>query len=463
VTEQVDVVVLGMGPGGEEVAGRLAQAGLAVVGIEGKLLGGECPYWGCVPSKMMIRAGNLVAETRRVAGMAGASTVSPDWGPVARRIRDEATDDWDDKVAVDRFVGKGGRFVRGGGGLDGPRRVVVGDDVYEAGRAVVVATGAKPWTPPMAGLDELGGRYWTNREAIETETVPESLVVIGGGAIGVELGQVFARFGAEVVIVEGGDRLVAAEEPESSAAVAEVLRREGVTVRTSARITGVRHEGTPGNEGADGRFVVELEGDTPVTGQRLLVCTGRRPDLAGLNVKSIGIDDTGPGIPVDGRLRVTDGVWAVGDVTGVGAFTHVAMYQADIAVEDILGNDPPAADYRALPRVTFTDPEIGSVGMSEAEARRQGLRVRVGHYPIPDSARGWIHKAGNEGFIKLVEDSERGVLVGATSAGPTGGEVLSMLTLAVHAEVPVQTLRRMIYAYPTFHRAVEAALADLVS
>ena len=195
----------------------------------------------------------------------------------------------------------------------------------------------------------------------------------------------------------------------------------------------------------------------------MLVATGRRPDLKALNVASIGVDEDGHGLPVDDHLRVTDGVWGVGDVTSVGAFTHVAMYQADIAVEDILGHDPPPADYRALPRVTFTDPEVGSVGLSEAAARRQGLSVRVGTYPLPDSTRGWIHKAGNEGFIKLVEDAGRGVLVGATSAGPAGGEVLSMLTLAVFAEVPVTRLRQMIYAYPTFHRAVEAALTDLVS
>ena len=210
-------------------------------------------------------------------------------------------------------------------------------------------------------------------------------------------------------------------------------------------------------------FVLELEGEAPSAAQRLLVCTGRRPDLASLDVASIGVDDKARGILVDEHLRVTEGVWAVGDVTGVGAFTHVSMYQAGIAVADILGQDHAPADYRALPRVTFTDPEIGSVGLSEAAARHEGIDVRVGTYPIPSATRGWIHKVGNEGFIKLVEDAERGVLVGATSAGPTGGEVLSMLTLAIHAEVPVEQLRCMIYAYPTFHRAVEAALTDLVS
>jgi pyruvate/2-oxoglutarate dehydrogenase complex dihydrolipoamide dehydrogenase (E3) component len=456
VTEQVDVVVLGMGPGSEDAAERLAEAGLETVGIDGKLLGGECPYWGCIPSKMMIRAANLLAEGRRIPGMAGTSTVTPDWAPVAKRIR-EATDNWDDTVAVDRFVGKGGKFVRGWGRLDGPKRVVVGDDVYEARRAIVISVGAKEWSPPIPGLAELEGRYWTNRGAIEAEAVPSTLVVLGGGAIGVELGQMFARFGADVSIVEGGDRLLAREEPESSALAAKVLERDGIHIHTSARITSVHHDD------AKDEFVLTLDGDRPVTGQRLLVCTGRRPDLAAINVKSIGVDEKAHGLPVDEYLRVTDGVWGVGDVTGIGAFTHVSMYQADICVKDILGQNPAPADYRAMPHVTFTDPEIGSVGLTEAEARERKLNVRVGSYPIPDSTRGWIHKVGNDGFIKLVEDADRGVLVGATSAGPVGGEVLSMLTLAIHAEVPVEQLQRMIYAYPTFHRAVQPALMNLVS
>jgi len=240
---------------------------------------------------------------------------------------------------------------------------------------------------------------------------------------------------------------------------AQALGRDGVAIHTSARITAARHEG----DASEGRFVLELDGADPVTGARLLVATGRRPDLAALNVASIGVDEHGRGLPVDDHLRVTDGVWGVGDVTGVGAFTHVSMYQAGICVADILGVEHAPADYRALPRVTFTDPEIGSVGLSEAAARAQGIEVRVGSYPVPHSARGWIHKVGNEGIIKLVEDRARGVLVGATSAGPVGGEVLSMLTLAVHAEVPVSKLQGMIYAYPTFHRSVEAALMDLVS
>jgi pyruvate/2-oxoglutarate dehydrogenase complex dihydrolipoamide dehydrogenase (E3) component len=440
-----------MGPGGEDVAGRLAQAGLAVVGIDGRLVGGECPYWGCVPSKMMIRAGNLLAEGGRIPGMAGSATVTADWTPVARRIRDEATDNWDDRVAVERFEEKGGRFVRGWGRLDGPHRVVVGDETFQVGRAVVVNTGTKAFVPPIEGLDATP--YWINRQAIEAEEVPASLVVLGGGAIGAELGQVFARFGAAVSIVEGSDRLLPPEEPEAGALVAEVFGRQGIAVHTSARVTAVHHDGRT--------FTVEVAGDDPITGERLLVATGRHVDLAAINAASIGVDEAARALPVDDHLRVCDGVWAMGDVTGHGAFTHVAMYHADIVVSQLLGQPVTPADYRAVPRVTFTDPEIGSVGLSEAAARDAGIRVRTGTGQVPSSTRGWIHKAGNDGFTKLVEDADRGVLVGATSAGPVGGEVLGLLTLAVYAAVPTEQLRHMIYAYPTFHRGILDALADL--
>jgi len=453
MTERVDVVVVGLGPGGEEVAGRLASAGLDVVGIDAELVGGECPYWGCIPSKMMIRAANLLAEAERVDGMAGAVSVSPDWAPVARRIRDEATDDWDDTVAVERFEGKGGRFVRGWARLDGPGRVVVGERTFEAVRAVVLATGARPWVPPVAGL--AGTPYWTNRDAIRSQALPGSLVVLGGGAIGVELAQVFRRFGSEVTVVEAGPHLVGPEEPEAGVLLAEVFEHEGIAIRTGVAVDSVHFDGA--------RFAL-VAGGVPVVADHLLVATGRRADLTTVDVASVGLDPSLP-LPVDDHLRVegVERLWAVGDVTAKGAFTHVSMYQADIAVRDILGEDVVPADYRAVPRVTFTDPEIGSVGLSERDARSRGLQVRVGSALVPSSARGWIHKLGNPGFIKLVEDRERGVLVGATSVGPSGGEVLSMLTLAVHAELPVATLRHMIYAYPTFHRTVEDALRDLAS
>jgi pyruvate/2-oxoglutarate dehydrogenase complex dihydrolipoamide dehydrogenase (E3) component len=449
MTEQVDVVILGLGVGGEEVAGRLAEAGLAVVGVESTLVGGECPYWGCVPTKMMIRAANLVAEARRVDGMAGHAEVAPDWEPVAARIRDEATDDWNDQVAVDRFEGKGGRFVRGRGRLTGVGTVEVDGATYEAGRGVVLATGTTPVIPPIDGL--AGTPYWTNRDAVEAKTLPASMLVLGGGAVGLELAQVYARFGVAVTVVEAMDRLLPMEEPEASTLVREALEADGISVYTGVGASSVTYDGE--------RFTVTAGVD--LRAERLLVSVGRRSDLTALGVDSVGLDRTAGAVTVDEWMRAGEKLWAVGDVTGHGAFTHMAMYQAGITVRDILGRGGPAADYRALPRVTFTDPEVGSVGLIEAAAREDGLAVAVGTAQVPSSARGWIHKAGNAGLIKLVADADRGVLVGATSAGPVGGEVLSALAVAIHGAVPVDTLRHMIYAYPTFHRGIEDALRQL--
>jgi len=454
--EPTDMVVIGLGPGGEYAAGALAEAGLNVTGVEAHLVGGECPYYGCVPSKMMIRAANLIAETRRVPGMAGASTVTPDWSAVAMRIKDEATDDWNDKVAADRFADKGGHLVRGHGRITAPGQVTVstaeGPRMFAARKGIVINTGTEPAIPPIVGLG--GTPYWTNRDIVRAEAVPQSLIVLGGGAIGAELAQVFARFGAAVTVVEALPRLLSFEEPEASMLIERVFMREGIGVCTDAPAERVSHNGV--------RFTVHL-GNEVLTAEQLLVATGRRVDLASLGVAAVGLDEAARAIPTDEWMRAADGVWAIGDVTGHGAFTHMSMYQADIAVRDILGQGGESADYRAVPRVTFTDPEIGSVGLTEAQARAAGLRVRTGTTQVPYSARGWIHKAGSDGLIKVIEDVDRGVLVGGTSAGPYGGEVLSALQVAVRAEVPVADLRNMPYAYPTFYRAIEDALRNLGS
>jgi pyruvate/2-oxoglutarate dehydrogenase complex dihydrolipoamide dehydrogenase (E3) component len=451
IEQAVDVVVIGLGPGGAEVASRLADAGLTVLGVERELVGGECPYWGCIPSKMIVRGAETLAEARRVDQLAGAAQVQPNYAPVAHRIRAEATDNWDDTVAVQRFEKHGGRFLRGQAMLVGRRRVRVGETVFTASVGVVLATGSAPVRPPIPGLAEAG--YWTNREAVEATEAPSSLIVLGGGAIGLELAQGFARFGSMVTVVEAADRLVPVEEPEASAVIATVLQREGLTVRTGRRAVAVSRSGH--------RTTVELDDGGTVEGEQLLVAVGRRARLSGTGLASVSLDESAHAVNVDDRMRAADGLWAIGDVTGVGAFTHLAVYQARIAADDILGVPGYSADYTALPRVTFTDPEIGSVGMSEAAARAAGLDVCTGSAPVSASSRGFIHGPGNDGLIKLVCDAERGVLVGATSVGPRGGEVLSMLTLAVHARLPVTILRQMIYAYPTFHRGVLDALADL--
>jgi pyruvate/2-oxoglutarate dehydrogenase complex dihydrolipoamide dehydrogenase (E3) component len=453
VTVQADVAVIGMGPGGEEVSGSLAEGGLEVVGIERLLLGGECPYWGCVPSKMMIRAANSIAEGRRVPKLAGRSSVDPDWSPVAQRLRFVATDNWNDRVAVERFEGKGGRFIRGEGRLLGPGRVGVGEEVIEARRGVVIATGAAAVIPPIPGLDEVD--HWTNRGFVEAETLPASMVLLGGGAVGVELAQVAARFGTHVTVVDTADRLIPFEEPEAGRLLTRLLAEEGMELRLGRKARSVARDGAG--------VAVTLDDGAVAAGDRLLVATGRRPDLRQLGLETVGLDPGAPALEIDGSCRVkgAEVLWAVGDCTGHGAFTHVAIHQARIAAADILGRPHAPAEYHALPRVTFTDPEVGAVGLTAEQAVQRGLRVRTGSAELPASARGWIHGPGNDGFIKLVEDEAAGVLVGATSVGPWGGEVLSLLSLAVHARVPTRTLRDMIYAYPTFHRAVEDALRDL--
>ena len=451
----VDLVVLGLGPGGEHLAAEAAKAGLTVVGVDERLVGGECPYYGCIPSKMAIRAANTLAEARRVGTLAGSAEVSPDWGTVAARIRDEATDDWDDRVAVERLEMSGARFVRGHGRLVAPGVVEVGGTRYAASRGVVLNTGTAPAAPAIDGLADTP--FWTNRDILRAADLPASMVVVGGGAIGVELAQAFARFGTRVTLVETAPRILSPEEPEASEVVARALAADGIQVLAGASIGSVSH--------AEGRFTLALTdaGGTVLElgADRLLVAAGRRPNLSDIGLETVGLDPSAPSLETDERMRAGDRLWAIGDITGKGAFTHVSMYQADVALRDVLGRDGHRAEYHAVPRVTFTDPEVGSVGLSEQQARDAGLDVAVGVAPLEQSTRGWIHGAGGEGVIKLVEDRDAGHLVGATAVGPTGGEVLSMLATAVHARIPTATLRSMPYAYPTFHRAVETALADL--
>jgi pyruvate/2-oxoglutarate dehydrogenase complex dihydrolipoamide dehydrogenase (E3) component len=449
VSEEVDVVVLGVGTCGEDLSLQLLDAGLEVVGIEAALVGGECPYWACIPSKRMLRAGNLIAEVGRARGVAGPVKAVPDWGLLASEIRAEVTGDWDDSLAVERFQGRGGTLVRGRGRLTGPRSVGVGDRSFTARRGIVIATGSQASTPPIPGLADVP--FWTTHDLMEAEALPRSVTVLGGGAVGCELGQLMARFGVDVSIVELASRLLPNEEPEASAIVEEALVADGVVVHTGASAAGVAAR--------DDSAVLTLASGDEVVADRVLVATGRTVDLSGLGLENAGLDGSAPFIEVDDRMRAGDGgIWAIGDVTGKAMFTHMAMRQGASVVADILGKAVTPIRYDAVPRVTFTDPEVGAVGLTEAEARDSGLSVVAAVKQVPATFRGWLHGAGNAGVLKLIADRDSGILVGATVAGPRAGDVLGMLGLAVHAKVPLAELRSMVYAFPTFYGGIGEAI-----
>ncbi|MBZ5733837.1 NAD(P)/FAD-dependent oxidoreductase [Nocardioides sp. TRM66260-LWL] len=458
--EQVDVVVVGLGPGGEALATAVAQAGLSVVAIDKHLVGGECPYYGCVPTKMMVRASDALAEAHRAGELAGEVSVTRAWTPVAERIAAQATDHWDDRVAVERLEDAGATVLHGVGRLAGPGRVDVeladgGTRSFAAGRGVVLNPGTRPAVPPVPGLADVP--HWTNREIVRATELPGSLIVVGGGPIGAEMAQVMSRFGVRVTIVEVGERLLGPSEPEAGELLGEVFAHEGIRVVTRATIA------SASVDDADGSIVLDL-GEETLRAEKVLVAAGRTPNLDDVGLETVGLDPTARRLDVDDRMRVAgvEGLWAIGDVVGHGAFTHVSMYQSAIARRDLLGQDGPPARYHALPHVTFTDPEVGGVGLTERAAREAGLTVRTASTPLEQSSRGFTHGPGAQGLIKLVADADRGVLVGATAMGPAGGEILGLLALAVHAEVPLETLGTMIYAYPTFHRAIETAVGELL-
>lgn len=433
-TTEVDVVVLGVGAGGELVARKLSRAGLRVAAVESRLVGGECPFWGCTPSKLLL-------QSARTSGSLPEA---------ARRIRD-ATNDWHDDAHAGPLEDEGVLLVRGHGRLDGPGRVVVstgsGEVVLVGRRGVVLNTGTRPAVPDVEGL--AGTPYWTNREAVHAEEAPATLAVIGGGNIGVELTQAFARTGSRLTLLETADRVLAAEEPEASAVVQRVLRDEGVDVRTGISVDRVAHDA--------GRFTLTVSGDT-VEAERLLVATGRSTNLGDVGLETVGLDPSADRVEVDERCRAGERLWAVGDLTGEGAFTHVSLYQGAIVVRDVLGEDGPWGEYHAVARVTYTDPEVGHVGHTEESARSAGLAVVTGAAEVDGSPRGWI--SGSTGVVKVVADAASGVVVGGTVVAPYGGEVLGLLSTAVHARLTVPDLLRMHFAYPTFHRVIETALRD---
>jgi pyruvate/2-oxoglutarate dehydrogenase complex dihydrolipoamide dehydrogenase (E3) component len=447
---EFDVVCLGGGVCGEALAAELAGSGLSLAVVERHLVGGECPYWGCVPSKALLRSAEAVEEADRARELAAARVeVEVDFHRVARRTAALARG-WDDAPAAEALTRQGAVLVRGQGVLLGPRRVEVEGTRLIARRGVVICTGTAPTVPAIPGLETVDP--WTNREAVQARELPRSLLVLGGGAVGVELGQAFARLGARVTLVEGADHLLPAEEPEAGVLLRRHLEAEGIRVVTGARVEAVERE-----EGGGTRL--RLPDHEPLSAERLLVATGRRPDLTGSDLDAAGVRLTRGWVEVDPpTLRAADGIWAGGDVTGLGGFTHLAHYHGTIIGRQLRGR-PARANHTAVPRVTFTDPEVASVGLSEAAARQGGLEVGVVAVDAGEAVRSAIH-GFRDGLIKLVVDRTGGVVVGATVVSPRAGEIVSELTLAVRARVPISFLADTIHPFPTFSRALQGVLAE---